>query len=66
MKSLMSDDIKLKMSGAWKTNMLSNVKGVNMKDDYLEILKDKEFLKSEKFKKLKKEFNDFIKNEWLK
>ena len=37
-----------------------------MKDNYLEMLKDKEFLKSEKFKKLKKEFNDFIKNEWLK
>ena len=37
-----------------------------MKDDYLEMLKDKDFLKSEKFKKLKKEFNDFIKNEWLK
>ena len=37
-----------------------------MKDNYLEMLKDKEFLKSEKFKKIKKEFNDFIKNEWLK
>ena len=34
-----------------------------MKDNYLAMLKDKEFLKSEKFKKLKKEFNDFIKNE---
>ena len=37
-----------------------------MKDDYLEMLKDKEFLKSDSFKKLKKEFNNYIKNEWLK
>ena len=37
-----------------------------MKDNYLAMLKDKEFLKSDSFKKLKKEFNDFIKNEWLK
>ena len=37
-----------------------------MKDDYLKLLKDKEFLKSDSFKKLKKEFNDYIKNEWLK
>ena len=37
-----------------------------MKDNYLELLKDKDFLKSKGFKKLKKEFNDFIKNEWLK
>ena len=34
-----------------------------MKDDYLKLLKDKDFLKSESFKKLKKEINDFIKNE---
>ena len=37
-----------------------------MKDNYLEMLKDKEFLKSDSFKKLKKEFNNYIKNEWLK
>ena len=34
-----------------------------MKDNYLEMLKDKEFLKSDSFKKLKKEFNNYIKNE---
>ena len=44
----------------------NKLKGCNMKDDYLKLLKDKEFLKSKSFKKLKKEFNDFIKNEWLK
>ena len=37
-----------------------------MKDDYLKLLKNKDFLDSERFKKLKKEFNDFIKNDWLK
>ena len=37
-----------------------------MKDDYLKLLKDKDFLNSESFKKLKKEINNFIKNEWLK
>ena len=37
-----------------------------MNNDYLKLLKDKEFLSSEEFKKLKKEFNDFIKNDWLK
>ena len=37
-----------------------------MNNDFLKLLKNKEFLKSEKFKKLKKEFNDFIKNDWLK
>ena len=37
-----------------------------MKDDYLKLLKDKDFLKSKRFKKLKKEFTDFIKNDWLK
>ena len=36
-----------------------------MKDDYLKLLKDKDFLNSESFKKLKKESNDFIKKEWL-
>ena len=41
----------------------NKLKGCNMKDDYLKLLKDKEFLKSKSFKKLKKEFNDFIKNE---
>ena len=37
-----------------------------MKDNYLKLLKDEDFLKSKKFKKLKKEVNDFIKNDWLK
>ena len=37
-----------------------------MKDDCLKLLKDKDFLKSENFKKLKKQLNDFIKNDWLK
>ena len=37
-----------------------------MKDDFLKLLKDKDFLESESFKKLKSEFNDFIKNDWLK
>ena len=37
-----------------------------MKDSYLKLLKDKDFLNSESFKKLKKEINNFIKNEWLK
>ena len=32
-----------------------------MKDDFLKLLKDKDFLESENFKKLKNEFNDFIK-----
>ena len=45
------------------STIINKFKGVNMKDDYLKILKDEEFLKSEKFKKLKKEFNDYIKNE---
>ena len=34
-----------------------------MKDDYLKLLKNKDFLDSESFKKLKKEFNDFIKKD---
>ena len=37
-----------------------------MKEDYLKLLKNKKFLGSKEFKKLKKEFNDFIKNDWLK
>lgn len=37
-----------------------------MNDNYLKLLKDKKFLESKEFKKLKKEFNDFIKNDWLK
>ena len=37
-----------------------------MKDECLKLLKDKKFLNSKSFKKLKKEFNDFIKNDWLK
>ena len=37
-----------------------------MKDEYLKLLKDKDFLNSKSFKKLKKEFNDFIKKDWLK
>ena len=37
-----------------------------MNNDYLKLLKDKEFLNSKEFKKLKKEFNGFIKNNWLK
>ena len=34
-----------------------------MNNDFLKLLKNKEFLKSEKFKKLKKEFNDFIRDD---
>ena len=37
-----------------------------MKDDCLKLLKDKDFLESESFKKLKKQLNDFIKKDWLK
>ena len=37
-----------------------------MKDNYLDLLKDKDFLKSDRFKKLKKDFNNFIKKDWLK
>ena len=37
-----------------------------MKDDFLKLLKDKDFLESKSFKKLKKQFNDFIKKDWLK
>ena len=37
-----------------------------MKDECLKLLKNKKFLGSKEFKKLKKEFNDFIKNDWLK
>ena len=36
---------------------------MKMKDDRLKLLKDKDFLKSKSFKKLKKEINDFIKND---
>ena len=32
-----------------------------MKDNYLKLLKDEDFLKSKSFKKLKKEINVFIK-----
>ena len=34
-----------------------------MKDDCLKLLKDKDFLESENFKKLKKPLNDFIKKD---
>ena len=34
-----------------------------MKDDCLKLLKNKDFLNSENFKKLKNEVNDFIKND---
>ena len=37
-----------------------------MNDEYLKLLKDKDFLNSKSFKKLKKEINDFIKKDWLK
>ena len=36
-----------------------------MKEDFLKLLKDEDFLSSKKFKKLKKEINDFIKKDWL-
>ena len=37
-----------------------------MNDEYLKLLKDKDFLNSKSFKKLKKEINNFIKKDWLK
>ena len=36
-----------------------------MKNDYLKLLKNKDFLNSETFKKIKNEVNNFIKNDWL-
>ena len=36
-----------------------------MKEDFLKLLKDEDFLSSKNFKKLKKEVNDFIKKDWL-
>ena len=33
-----------------------------MNNEYLKLLKDKKFLESKEFKKLKKDINDFIKN----
>ena len=35
-----------------------------MNNDYLKLLKDKNFLKSDTFKKLKKEVNDFIQKKY--
>ena len=37
-----------------------------MNNDYLKLLKDKDFLKSKEFKKLKKDINEYIKNSYLK
>ena len=37
-----------------------------MKDEYLKLLKDKDFLNSKSFKKLKNDFNEYIKKDWLK
>ena len=37
-----------------------------MKNDWLKLLKDKDFLNSKSFKKLKKEFDEFIKKDWIK
>ena len=37
-----------------------------MNNDYLKLLKDKDFLKSKSFKKLKKDINEYIKNSFLK
>ena len=37
-----------------------------MNNDYLKLLKDKDFLKSKDFKKLKKDINEYIKNSYLK
>ena len=37
-----------------------------MKNDWLKLLKDKDFLNSNSFKKLKKEFDEFIKKDWIK
>lgn len=35
-------------------------------NNYLKLLQDKDFLESKEFKKLKKEINEYIKNEYLK
>ena len=37
-----------------------------MNNEYLKLLKDKDFLKSKDFKKLKKDINLYIKKDYLK
>ena len=37
-----------------------------MNNEYLRLLKDKTFLKSKDFKKLKKDINEYIKKDYLK
>lgn len=37
-----------------------------MNNEYLKLLKDKDFLKSKDFKKLKNDINKYIKNVYLK
>lgn len=37
-----------------------------MKNEYLSLLKDKDFLKSKIFKKFKKDINEYIKKDYLK
>ena len=37
-----------------------------MNNEYLKLLKDKVFLKSKYFKKIKKDINEYIKKDYLK
>ena len=37
-----------------------------MNTEYLKLLKDKDFLKSKEFKRLKKDINEYIKKDYLK
>lgn len=48
-------------------NTFVNILEVNtMNNEYLKLLKDKKFLKSKHFKKLKKDINEYIKKDYLK